>query len=276
VTQGQLLRPFPQYLSLNNESNMWGNSTYHSLQTKFEKRFGSAGGTFLAAYTFAKLISNTDTMTAWLERSSGLLQNYHDMAAEKSLASFNVPHRAVFSYVLDLPFGRGKKFMQGVSGIADRVISGWGLTGATAFQTGYPALLTAQPTTLSTSFGGGTPRPNYTAGCEKTMPGRAQDRVNKWFNTACFSQPGPFAFGNEGRTDPNLRYHGINNWDLAIYKNTAVTETVRLRFEGQVFNLANRTQFNAPNTQLGNSSFGIVTASRNDPRLIQFSLRLTF
>jgi hypothetical protein len=74
----------------------------------------------------------------------------------------------------------------------------------------------------------------------------------------------------------DLRYQGINNWDVAVYKNTALTEAAKLRFEAQFFNLANRTQFGSPNTQVGNPSFGIVTAVRNQPRLVQFALRLTF
>jgi hypothetical protein len=276
VAQGQLLRPFPQYLNTNNTSNMWGDSTYHSFQSKFEKRFG-AGGIFLATYTWAKLLSNTDTATSWLETGgAGTIQNWSNAGSERALASYDVTQRAVFSYVLDLPVGKGKKYMSGVAGFTDKLISGWGVSGTTTFQSGFPMVLTAQPTTLSTSFGGGTPRPSYIGGCEKAMPGTAQERVNKWFNTACWSQPGAFAFGNEARTDASMRNHGVNNWDFAVYKNVAATEQVKIRFETEFFNLANRAQFAPPNTQLGNPSFGIVTAIRNQPRLVQFALRIIY
>jgi hypothetical protein len=137
-------------------------------------------------------------------------------------------------------------------------------------------LFSAQPTTLSSTFGGGTPRPNVVAGCNALIGGSAQPRLSKWFNTACFTQPGPFAYGNEPRADAALRSQGIANWDVAVAKNVANWEGVRVRFETEFFNIANRTQFNNPNAQLGNALFGQVTAVRNQPRLIQFALRVSF
>jgi len=276
VAQGQLLRPYPQYGNVNNVSNMAGDSTYHSLQMKVEKRFGT-GGTLLGTYTFAKLLSNTDTVTSWLETTAaGTVQDWNTASLDKALASYNVTHRAVLSYVYDLPFGKGHKLAGGAGGVAGKLVSGWGLSGTTAFQSGFPLVFTAQPTTLSNSFGGGAPRPNIVGGCQDEVSGGSQARLNKWFNTGCFTQPGPFAFGNESRTDPSLRSLGINNWDVALSKTTAITERMRLRFETEFFNVANRTQFAPPNTQLGNPSFGIVTAVRNQPRLVQFALRLSF
>jgi len=276
VAQGQLLRPFPQYGNVNNVSYMAGDSTYHSLQVKMEKRFGS-GGTLLGTYTFSKLISNTDTVTSWLETTgAGTVQDWNNARLEKALASYDVPHRAVLSYVYDLPFGKGHKVLGNAGGVGGKLVSGWGLSGTTVFQSGFPLVITAQPTTLSNTFGGGAPRPNVVGGCQKDVSGTAQERLNKWFNTACFTQPGPFAFGNEGRTDAGLRNIGINNWDVALSKTTAFTERVKLRFETEFFNIANRTQFSPPNAQLGNPSFGIVTAVRNQPRLVQFALRLSF
>jgi hypothetical protein len=276
VTQGQLYRPYPHYLSVTNASAMRGGSTYHSLQTKLEKRFKS-GGNLLATYTWSKLISDSDTLTSWLESSAaGGVQNWNNLRGEKSLASYDVPHRLMLSYVLDLPIGKGKTFFRDVQGIADKLASGWGINGVTTFQAGYPLVLTAQATTLSSTFGAGTPRPVVVAGCQKEISGPAQSRLGKWFETSCFSQPGSFAYGTESRTDPDLRSPGINNWDLAIFKNTRLSEQVNLRFQAEVFNLANRVQFNAPGASLGTSTFGIVSAARNLPRQFQFGLRLTF
>jgi hypothetical protein len=276
VAYGQLLRPYPQYSAINNTSNMAGDSTYHALQAKLEKRFGS-GGTFLAAYTWSKLLSNADTVTSWLEGTGvGIIQDWNNARLDKSLASYNVSQRLVFSYVYDLPFGNGKRFGQNMPKAADKLVSGWAINGTSTFQSGFPILMTAQPTTLSTSFGGGTPRPNVVGGCNTSISGSAQSRLNEWFNTSCFTQPGPFAYGNEGRSDPNLTNQGIANWDIAVAKNLALTERYKLRFETEFFNIANRTQFTAPNTQLGNPLFGIITAVRNQPRLVQFALRLAF
>ena len=204
VAQGQLLRPFPQYGNVNNVSNMAGDSTYHSLQMKIEKRF-SSGGILLGTYTFSKLLSNTDTVTSWLETTgAGTVQDWNNASLDKALASYNVTHRAVIGYVYDLPFGKSHKLAGSASRVAGKLVSGWSLSGTTTFQSGFPLVFTAQPTTLSNSFGGGTPRPNVVGGCTEAISGAAQARINKWFNTSCFTQPGPLAFGNESRTDPSL------------------------------------------------------------------------
>lgn len=279
IALGQLLRPYPQYQGVNDTANMAGDSTWHSLQAKLEKRFGG-GGTLLAAYTWSKLISDTDTETAWLEggggTSVGTPQDFNNTKLEKSVASYDVPQRLVLSYVLDLPFGHGQRFAGSLPGFADAIISHWSLNGTSTFQSGFPLNLIAQATTLSTTFGGGQPRPNYIYGCNESNSGSAQSRVNKWFNTSCFTQPGPYSYGDVSRTSPNLRQDGIANWDLAAAKVVPIRERYTLRFEAEAFNIANRTQFSSPNTQLGNALFGQITSVRNQPRLIQFAMRLSF
>src|SRR5579883_56581 len=276
ITRGQLLRPFPQYQNVYDTGNFGGSSTYHSLQTKLEKRTAS-GGTILVAYTWSKLIGNSDTQTAFLESSgAGSVQNWNNTSAERSLASYDVAHRVVVSYVYDLPFGRGQKLLGGIGRGLDRVVGGWGVNGVSTFQSGFPIALTAQPTTLSRFFGAGTPRPNVAAGCQKNIDGPAQSKLTAWFNTSCFAQPATFGFGGESRTDPNMRSAGINNFDVSAFKRTAITERVALQFRAEFFNLFNRVQFNAPGPQFGTPQFGQVTASRNQPRQIQFALKLSF
>ena len=78
--------------------------------------------TLLGSYTWAKLISNADTLTSFLETSgsTAAFQDLTNLAAEKSLVSFNVAHRAVISYVLDLPIGKGKKLLGNASGAAEQ------------------------------------------------------------------------------------------------------------------------------------------------------------
>jgi hypothetical protein len=127
---------------------------------------------------------------------------------------------------------------------------------------------------FSSTFGGGTSRPNVVAGCDKSVFGSAQSRLTGWFNAACFSQPPQFGFGNESRTDPNLRSSGINNWDVSLFKSTPIAERIALQFRAEFFNLFNRVQFGSPGTALGTAQFGLVTSQLNQPRLIQFALRL--
>ena len=161
-----------------------------------------------------------------------------------------------------------------------QITSGIGLgsvNGVTTFQKGFPLNLTVTPN--NTNSQGGGSRPNVVAGCEKSRDGAIQSRLTQYFNTSCFVIPPSFAFGNESRTDPNLRGPGIANYDFALAKKTAITERYNLEFRGEVFNVFNRVQFGMPNrvaTPAANATFGQITTTANDPRLIQLALRLKF
>jgi hypothetical protein len=277
VQYGQLLLPYPQYTSLSAPADYSGDSSYHALQVKVEKRFHS-GGTVLGSYTFSKILSNAETLTTWLDSPTGVagIQNWYNLRGEKSLSSFDSRQRLTVSYVYDLPFGRGQKFLSGVHGFSDRVISGWGINGLSTFQKGFPLGITATPNTTGLNTG---LRPNVTPGCNETIGGSSQSRITEWFNTSCFSLPAPYTFGNESRTDPILRGPGIANYDFAVFKRTAITERINVEFRAEAFNLFNRVQFGQPNlvyTTGANSIFGVISSQLNQPRLMQMALRLKF
>jgi hypothetical protein len=281
TTQGQLLRPFPQYASVALAGQGSFDSIYHSLQVTVRRRFASAGS-LLVAYTNAKLISDTDTLTSWLETSVGGIQDNNNLHRERSLSSQDVPQRVVVSYVLDLPFGQGKRFLSGVGGHANKLIGGWGMDGVTTFQRGFPLVFGNGQANDAALFGTGS-RPNIVPGCRKSIPGGSTARLNKWFNTSCFAAPSDFTFGTESRVDASLRSDGINNFDLALFKRTmfGLDERVAVEFRTEFFNLFNRTQFAPPNTiccSSNNGDFGVVTstAAGTNPRLIQFALKLLF
>jgi hypothetical protein len=280
TTVGQLSRPYPQYTGLSLAGQGSYDSTYHSLQLTVERRFASAGS-LLVAYTNSKLISDTDTLTNWLEVAAGGIQDNNNNKGERSLSSQDVSQRLVISYVLDLPFGRGKRYMSGATGAMDKVVGGWGVDGVTIFQTGFPLVFSNSAPNYATLFGAGA-RPNYIAGCSKSSPagGGKSAKLNQWFNTACFSAPADFTFGNESRTDPSQRGDGVKNFDFSIFKRTKFgpDEKLGLEFRTEFFNLFNRTQFAPPNTSFGSANFGKVTSSYpgTNPRLIQFGLKLLF
>jgi hypothetical protein len=229
------------------------------------------------------LIANVDQPDTWLEAGVGggisAVQDTYNLKAERALASFDARNRLVMSYALDFPMGKGKRFLGGASGVASKVVSGWGMDGVSTFQTGFPLFPTAAVNT-SNSYNSGVLaaylRPNVMAGCDKFISGSAQSRINHWFNTACFQQPAAFTFGNESRTDPNLRAAGIANFDFSMFKNTAITERIKLQFRAEFFNLFNRAQFGYPGMAVGNPVFGIVSSQANNPRLVQLSLRLQY
>jgi hypothetical protein len=274
VARGQLLRPYPEYNGFAMQSPPNRNSSYHSAQINVQKRFAK-GGTIVGSYTWSKLISDTDTLTGWLEPGGGAggVQDNYNIRAERSLALYDTPQRAVISYIVDLPFGKGQRFGQNASGVAGKLISGWGVNGVTTFQSGNPLPISVASNT-SNSFGGGQ-RPNRT-GVSAKESGSAQSRLNQWFNTSAFALPAAFTFGNAARTMPDARSQGIANYDFTVFKNTQITERVGVQFRTEIFNLFNRVRFSYPGTSMGTPQFGVISGQYNDPRLIQFALRLMF
>jgi hypothetical protein len=277
VTRGQLLRPYPQFTGLALQPLTIGTSIYHSFQLKAQRRF-AGGASLLVAYTNAKLITaGSDTHTGWLETDGGSagFQNFNNFREERSVSSFDVPQRLVASFALDLPVGRGKRYLSGISGAADKIVSGWGFEGIATFQSGMPLHITATPNTTG-SLGGGL-RPNST-GQDAALSGSAQSRLERWFDIAAFTRPAPFTFGNLSRNIASVRSHGTNNWDLAFFKNTPIAREgqMRLQFRAELFNLFNRVQFGFPGQVLGNPNFGIVNSQVNEPRLLQLALRFSW
>jgi hypothetical protein len=280
TTVGQLSRPYPQYTSVELAGQGSFASIYHSLQVTLQRRFAEAGS-ILVAYTNSKLISNTDTLTSWLETGVGALQDNNNLRDERSLSSQDVPQRLVVSYVLDLPFGQGRKYLSNLGRTLNSIVDGWGIDGVTTFQRGFPLVFRNGQANDATLFGAGS-RPNLAAGCDKQLSA-ISDRLNGWFNAACFMAPPDFTFGNEPRVDPVLRSDGVNNFDFAVFKKIVLGPDGRAGIESRVefFNLFNRTQFAPPNTTCctaNNPEFGFVTSSAQgtNPRLIQFALKLFF
>lgn len=307
ILVGQCLSPYPYYKNVVDAAAFIATSNYHSLQAKLTKRFGNTGE-LLANYTFSKQMGNTDTQIGTAETKAttttrgggyGEIQDYNNLRGEYSILSYNVPHRAVITYVYNLPFGHGQRFGGNLTGVTNALASGWNVSGITTFQSGFPLKITESTASpLTTNFGGGILRPNVVAGCNKQASGSALQRVKAgaWFNTSCFQYPSAagiptgYAFGNEPRVDPKLYSEGTDNFDFALEKGTHVTERTSLVFRAEFFNLFNRVQFSPPvvassnpntNTsgagvQTTGSQFGQILSQGNNPRQIQFSLRLNY
>lgn len=275
---GQLLLPYPQYSGVSINGSGFGSSIYHSFQAKAEKRFQN-GGSLLISYTLSKLITtgDIDSLITWLDAGGyGNLQDWNNLKGERSLSVFDVPQRLVISYVVDLPFGRGKRFLSRSSGPVNKLLGGWGIDGVTTFQSGFP---------LNFGLAGGTIGPNDGQRPNKIgsgiINGSPESRLNEWFNTSAFSVPAPYTYGTESRVDSVLRAQGINNFDFALFKTTnfGPDDKLGLQFRTEVFNLFNKPQFGPPATtccQPDQSSFGVVNSQINEPRLIQFALRFIF
>jgi hypothetical protein len=282
VSRGQLLRPYPQYGAIMVEKAAIGNSNYHALQVRVDRRFNK-GVSFLAAYTWSKSIDDTSTSGTGLTGPYAYMQNYHNRQAERSLSVYDVTHRLVMSGTFELPFGRGKAVGSNMPGALDAILGGWQLNGIATFASGFPLILTSSVNTsnsMGEMFGAGAPgngvqRPNN-IGRSAKLSGPVVDRLTRYFDTTVFTQPPPFTFGNTPRTLPDVRSPSAKNLDLSLFKNFRLGESLLLQFRAEAFNATNTPIFGNPGTVFGTQAFGVINSQGNSPRQVQLALRLAF
>jgi hypothetical protein len=273
TTRAQLMRPYPQFLTLYNFRPALGSSVYHGMTARFEKRY-SQGLTLLASFTAGKLIEDTSQTVGFLG-SAPTHQNVYDRRASRSLASQDVSRRLVLSYVYDLPFGRGKAIGSDLPALASAILGNWQINGILSFATGIPlAISNAQNNSQSYSA---VQRPNVNGQNPALSPDRPiADKLAKWFDTSVFSQPPPFTFGNLGRVLSSVRVDSTHNWDFSVFKIFPVREEMRVEFRAEFFNFSNTPQFAGPGVAFGNAQFGVVASQANIPRQVQMGLKFHF
>lgn len=239
-----------------------GTSHYNALQVKLEKRV-SWGLNFLASYTWSKMMDDTDyILYPYSDKLNYMLAN--------GFTTADVPQTLVISYGYELPFGKGKAFLSGTSGLAGQLTSGWSVNGITTFQSGQPFTVGVANNQLNNNSGGNLA--NITCSSVSTPK-----IVQQWFNTGCYTAPPAYTFGDAVAGAGGLYGPGIENWDFSVAKETSIgTEKRRLRFEADFFNLFNNPHFSNPNATYGNSNFGTISSDRLPPRLIQLGAKLSF
>lgn len=262
VPRQQLLRPYPQFAGITEDRRTIGWSDYNSLQLRIEKRMNN-GVHLLMSYTFAKSIEAVNYLNPQ--------DNFGQLASV--LTSVDAPQRATISGGWELPFFKTGR------GIGRQVLGGWQLSGIMTIQSGVPI---------------GTPGGVYSTGVDPKVPDSERNR-NRWFNTCTLALTGarqncssasepvvftvqpPFTLRTLSTRFPNIRDLRPMNLDLSIFKKFVVTERLNVEFRAESFNLGNTPWFGAPNLTVGGAAFGTVTpAQANDPRNIQFALRLAF
>ena len=242
---------------------MWGNSSYHGVNFKYEKRF-SDGLNLLANYTFSKFID--DVPAAQEIGATPGIQNYYDRRSEKALSGNDVRNRFAFSSVYELPWGKGRKYLN--EGPVALALGGWNIGAILTLQQGSPFGLTTQVNTLN-AFSGGQ-RVNIVR--DPSLP-NGERTVQRYFDTTAVVAPPQFTFGNANRSI--LTGPGLANLNLSLLKNFKFGETWNLRFSMEAFNALNHANFQEPGTALGAPNFGVIGAAL-DARSMQLGLKLTF
>ena len=270
-------KPYPSFGYIEYQSAI-GNSIYHGLEASVKRRF-SRGLSLSAAYTWSRSIDNTPEE---LENSSGGSQNGRDQNAWRGPSDFDTPQRVSASYVLELPFGKGKPWLS--SGLGSAVLGGWRTSGVYTFGSGRPFTVTSGSnySTAIDPYGAATAVPNV-IGTPQVV-----GNIGCWFyvstNSACsnihpggvnaFSEQSLGQFGNAGRNI--LRGPHVNVFDAALMRDFAIRERTSLQARWEVFNVANTAIFGQPNNNLSSGAVGSVTTLASDPRIMQFALRLSF
>ena len=255
----QSLRTWPSLGEIIQRQHI-ANSSYNALQVKAEKRL-TARVSLLASFVWSKSIDDADSVLPGLYDSVGA-EDENNLRLERAQSSFNVGRRISGGYVIGLPavhaFGP--------------VLRNWQLTGTVLLQDGLP---------LNVFYYGFDPantglpnRPNIVPGVSLTLP-RNQRNTYEFFNTAAFSQPAPYTFGNAGRNLVNGP--GNNIFDMALHRRFPIGERGALEFRAEAFNMFNHPNWGVP---LGYADFappsfgGIVGVG--DPRRLQFAMRYDF
>jgi hypothetical protein len=273
VVRSQLLRPFPQYTSLNAFRKPQANSIFHSFTLRVEKRF-SQGLSFLLSYTGGKLIDDASQTVTFLGQA-GNKQDFYNRRAERSVSTQDVSSRLVFSSNYNLPFGKGRPLLSNMNSVGQFLLGGWQANGILTLQTGTPVIVTQNVN--NTNLGSAGQRPDNNGTSAKITGGTTNDRLAKWFDTSVFSFARPFRFGSTPRVLPDVRNPGIRTLDFSLFKDFMLTERLKLQYRAEAFNLTNTPNFAAPGAQLGNAAaFGIISGLAVSPRQVQMVLRLEF
>ena len=307
-TVAQALRPFPQYGPINNRLESKGKSWYNALKIELQRRFTN-GIQFGASYTFAKLITNAAEDLYGGSPLTGVLQNPADIKSLRSLSPNDVKHSFVANFLIELPLGKGKRFLNG-GGVMDRLVGGFQVSGIVRYRSGTPltpVILGGQRDFLDLIGVGGNLRPNLTGqpffldSATQTASYNANGGVRyRVLNIAAFSRPlsftgtsaaigsadyrafyaNPLAFlGSAAPTYDNLRTLPFYSEDVSILKKTRITETKALELRAEFFNLFNRSRFAAPDTNIDNpGNFGFQSRFSDiyQPRRIQVGVRFLF
>jgi hypothetical protein len=265
-TSTQRDRPYPQFSNVSLQLPSLGVSNYHAFTAKVEKRF-SGGFNLLSNYTYAKFLNNTSEGGASLGAEGGVYSNFYNRRADYGPSENDIRHRFTFNSVYELPFGRGRRFLN--NSPLRHIVGGWGISTLITLQSGPPFTVTTQANTVFSAAGALRAdvlrNPNLDAS-ERT--------VQRWFDITAFQQPAPARFGNQGVNI--LRADGVINADAALLRNFGLgAEGRKLQLRGEFFNIANHANFGVPGRVLGAPGFGVVN-SAGPGRRVQIGARIVF
>lgn len=298
IPQEQLLKPFPLFASPTTANAFGGSLTYyrppvgdsiyHGATVQFERRF-SQGLSVNAHYTFSKLIDTGGVGNGAAFTDPSALRDIYNVRLERSLGSFDVRHRFIAVYTIDLPFGRNKAFGRTLfkgPKWADRALSGWQILGFHTLQSGLPVNVGGPD--LSRIAGASPSRVSVVAGVKDSFPYDVQIANARaynpncgctlpWFNPNAFTTTPQFVIPNGPRFLPDVRQGFLRNWDVTLSKKIRFTERLAFDLQTKVYNILNQVTFAGPSAiTVNGSNFGSAGGVNGSPRYLEVGGKLTF
>ena len=258
-------RPFP-YITPTYYDASIGKSNYNALQVAINKA-SSQGLAYLVSYTWSKAIDMGCSGFFGVEGCS--VQNPYDLEASRSVAEFDLRHMLTVSMVYELPVGPGKRFKTD-NRIVNGILGNWQLNAIATYTSGIPFTATLRGDIANIGAGSRYMRPDLVS---NNVYASNQSPAN-WLNKAAFAIPALYTFGNVGRN--TLRADSFKNLDLSIFRDFKFTESKKLQFRVEMFNLTNTPTWGVPDAGLSSTSFGQIFGTRSTERQIQFALKLYF
>jgi len=252
-------RPFPTFGSNVQWREMTGEGNYKGLDLSFEKRF-SQGYSYRASYTLSEA---RDQAPEHLNAASGRPQNGRDLAAWEGPSDFDIRHRLVGNFIVELPFGPGKPMLQ--DGVAGKILGGWLVSGIYSSRSGRPVTIFQ----FTNNVGPGAEGLPNLIGDPK-----GPQTVEQWYNKAAFELVPSGTFGNAGRNI--LRGPGWVTFDMSVQRRIAFTDRVNATLRWDVFNLFDRANLGLPDRNITSANAGVISTLAGDPRVMQLSVRLGF
>jgi hypothetical protein len=259
VSAATLLHNFPQFNGAVTENlGQWGEYRYDALSVQLEKRLNTASSgnfTWVFSYAFSKAMQADHRLNNQFI-SDPLVYEVDDQDRPQVIA---------FSGVWDLPFGKGKRFLNSQNHLLNLATSNWTFDWIFTYNTGSPV---AVP---NLNFAYGAP------GCDSlNSPNR---NSQEWFNNnkSCYSNLAPYQLRTTPDRFASIRAPSQPQVNIAVEKSIPINDRMKFTFRGEAFNIANTIIYGPPNTDFSNSQFGKLPLQQyNFPRNVQLAAKFYF
>lgn len=252
-----------------------GSARYDSFQLKAETRSNRHGIYALISYTYARAMDSGFPDGVGTSTGATYWPLPGTQKADWALSQIDLKHNLSASLIYDLPFGKGKQYGNSWGSVANTALGNWEVDVIEKITSGFPIFIYNSSDNSGVNFNQGGN--NYNRPDQVCDPKASSPNVSQWFNTQCFAQARAGELGDASRTP--VYGPDFVNTDLSLIKHFMLPyrEGMRLDFRAEFFNLFNHAQFGLPGADISTgSTFGVINSTVNNPRVMQFALKLEF